>query len=120
MTNEKVSNYTMVKSADLELRPGGTVRFEGADYGFGSSFFHVKVEPGQGPSLHVHPYPETWIVIKGRVRFTVGGEPIETGDGNMVVAEKEIPHKFVNIGSGLLEMVCIHPSERIIQEDLEE
>jgi mannose-6-phosphate isomerase-like protein (cupin superfamily) len=120
MANGKGPNYRMVKAADLELRPGGTVKFEGGDYGFGSSFFHVKVEPGQGASLHVHPYPETWIVIRGRVRFTVGGEPIEPGEGNMVVAGKEIPHKFVNIGSGPLEMVCLHPSERIIQEDLEE
>jgi hypothetical protein len=32
MMNKKDSNYTILKSADLELRPGGTVKFEGAAY----------------------------------------------------------------------------------------
>jgi len=120
MMNKKDFNYTILKSADLELRPSGTVKFEGAAYEFGSSFFHVKNEPGKGSFLHVHPYPETWIVIRGSVRFTVGGEDIETSAGNIVVAGKDIPHKFVNMGTELLEMVCIHPSSRLIQKDLEE
>ena len=29
------------------------------------------------------------------------------------------PHKFKNIGPGSLDIICIHPSPRFIQEDLE-
>jgi len=109
----------LLREADLALRLGGTVKFEGAPHGSGASFFHVKARTGTGASLHKHPYPETWIVLAGKVRFTVGDEHIETESGHVVVAEAEIPHKFVNIGDELLELVCIHPSPQIIQEDLE-
>lgn len=108
--------FTVIQSADFQLRPGGTVKFEGAAYDAETSFFHVKNEPGKGSHLHVHPYPETWIVRTGRVRFTVGGEHIEAGAGDIVIAAPQIPHKYVNIGADQLEMFCIHPSPRVIQE----
>jgi len=112
--------YKIIQAENFELRPGGTVRFEGAPYGAGASFFHVKSEPGKGSSLHKHPYPETWIVRSGSVRFTVGKEQIETGPGHIVVAGANIPHKYLNIGTELLELICIHPSPQIIQEEIEE
>ncbi|MFZ0544905.1 MAG: cupin domain-containing protein [Candidatus Promineifilaceae bacterium] len=112
--------YNIIKSDDLQRSPGGTVRFVGEPYGSGASFFLVNAEPGKGASLHRHPYPETWIVQSGQVRFTVGGEDIEASSGDIVVGLAEIPHKFVNIGTDRLKLVCIHPSPQIIQEDLEE
>lgn len=110
----------VIESAELELRPGGTVRFEGAAHGSGASFFHVRNAPGAGAARHVHPYPETWLVLAGRVRFMVGGEPVEAAAGHIVVAPAGVPHGFVNPGPDLLEMVCIHPSPRILQTDLGE
>lgn len=111
---------SVIPTSTLELRPGGTARFEGAPHGAGASFFLVKNEPGAGASLHVHPYPETWIVLAGRVRFTVGGRSLEATAGHVVVAPADVPHKFVSLGPDRLEMVCIHPSPHIIQQDLEE
>lgn len=111
--------YKIIQEADLALRPGGTIKFVGELYGSDASFFHVKDKPGGGPPLHVHPYPETWVVLKGRVRFEVGGEATETTAGYIVVGPADVPHKFTNIGTDLLEMMCIHPSPVIIQEDLE-
>ena len=110
----------IIESDNLRLRPGGTVRFEGEAYGSGASFFHVFNEPGMGASLHVHPYPETWFVRTGQVRFTVGGQAVAATAGQIVVAPANVPHKFVNVGADQLEMICIHPSPRIIQEDLTE
>jgi len=112
--------YKIIRSEDLELRPGGTVKFEGVFYGSEASFFHVKAEPGRGSTLHKHPYPETWMVRSGKVRFTVGKEEIETSLGHVVVAGANIPHKYLNIGTELLEIICIHPSPQIIQEEIEE
>lgn len=109
----------IITSKDIELRPGGTGKFEGASYGAESSFFLVRDRPGGGPVLHVHPYAETWVVLSGKVQFRVGDRQYETEAGHIVVAPAGVPHKFVNIGEGLLEMVCIHPSPRVIQEDLE-
>ena len=110
----------IMRSVDLELRPGGTVRFEGEPHGSALSFFHVKNAPGAGAARHVHPYPETWLVLAGRARFTVGGEPVEAGPGDIVVAPGQVPHGFVSLGPETLEMVCMHPSPRFLQQDLEE
>lgn len=69
--------------------------------------------------MHRHPYPETWIIRAGKALFTAGGEEIEGSPGDVVVVWAETPHKFKNIGDGRLEIICIHASSRIIQEDLE-
>jgi mannose-6-phosphate isomerase-like protein (cupin superfamily) len=111
--------YSIIRSGDLERSPRGTLTFEGEPYASGVSFFLVNNEPGAGPDLHRHPYPETWIVRSGNARFTADGQDIEAGAGDIVVVEGEVPHKFKNIGADRLDVICIHPSPRIIQEDLE-
>jgi mannose-6-phosphate isomerase-like protein (cupin superfamily) len=95
-----------------------TVRFEGRDLGGGVSLFLVDNEPGQGPGLHVHPYSEIWAVRKGEAEFTVGDEKTTAYPGDIVVAPAHVPHRFVNVGSGRLELVCIHASGTIVQRFL--
>lgn len=92
--------YKVIRAEELQLRPGGTVKFEGALYGSGVSFFHVHAEPGKGANLHVHPYPETWIVRDGKVCFTVGGEEIVANPGEIVVAAANVPHNFSTLALG--------------------
>jgi mannose-6-phosphate isomerase-like protein (cupin superfamily) len=111
--------HSVIRSGELRPSLGGTITFEGEPYGSGVSFFLVNNEPGAGPDLHRHPYPETWIVRTGRARFTADGEELEAGPGDIVVVGAETPHKFRNVGSDRLELVCIHASPRMIQEDLE-
>jgi mannose-6-phosphate isomerase-like protein (cupin superfamily) len=79
----------------------------------------VDNQPGQGPGLHWHPYPETWVVLEGRVRFVAGREELDAVQGAITTVPAEMPHKFTNIGEGRLRMFCIHPSPTIIQHDLE-
>jgi mannose-6-phosphate isomerase-like protein (cupin superfamily) len=112
--------HTYVRSGELEPSPGGTVTFEGHPYGSGVSCFLVNNQPGEGPDLHRHPYPETWIVRSGKARITADGEDIEAGPGDIAVVGAETPHKFKNIGTERLDIICIHASPRFIQEDLEE
>ena len=111
--------HRVIRSGELKLSPGGTVTFEGEPYGSGVSVFLVNNQPGAGPDLHRHPYPETWIVWSGRARFTAGDDEIEVGSGDMAVVSSETPHKFKNIGTERLDIICIHASPQIIQEDLE-
>jgi mannose-6-phosphate isomerase-like protein (cupin superfamily) len=83
--------------------------FEGSAHGAGISVIFVRTDIiGDGPRLHQHPYPETFIVRNGRVRFTVGGEAIEAVAGQIVVCPANVPHKFENLGPGLLEQIDIH------------
>jgi mannose-6-phosphate isomerase-like protein (cupin superfamily) len=65
-------------------------------------------------------YSETWIVRAGKARFTADGEEIEAGPGDIVVVGSETPHKFKNVGTDRLDVVCIHASPRMIQESLED
>jgi mannose-6-phosphate isomerase-like protein (cupin superfamily) len=112
--------HAIVRAGELPPSPGGTVTFEGEPYGSGVSFFLVDNQPGAGPDLHKHPYSETWIVRSGRARFTADGNDIEAGPGDIVVVGPETPHKFKNVGAERLDVVCIHASPRMIQEDLGE
>ncbi|SFV28150.1 Cupin domain-containing protein [Devosia crocina] len=109
----------IVRAADRPVSASRTIRFEGDDFGAPISFFSVDNAPGQGPVLHVHPYPETWIVKRGHAEAVVGGEVFDLGEGDIAIAPAHVPHRFTNLGSGRLEIICIHASGRIVQEDLE-
>lgn len=112
--------YKVIRSGELQPSAGGTVTFEGDAHGSGVSFFLVNNEPGKGPDLHRHPYSETWIVRSGKARMTADGMDIEAGPGDIMVVGPETPHKFKNIGTERLDIICIHASPRMIQESLEE
>jgi quercetin dioxygenase-like cupin family protein len=88
---------------------GSSYRFDGADHASPVSFFLIHNEPGGGPGLHTHPYAETFIIEEGQATFTVGEETIEVRAGEIVVAPADVPHAFVNSGSGVLRSVNIHP-----------
>ena len=111
--------YTIIRSGEIPPSPGGTITFEGEGYGSSVSFFWVNNVPGAGPVLHTHPYTETWIVRSGKAWFTAGGEELEAGPGDIMVVPPETPHKFKNIGTERLEIICIHASPVFIQENLE-
>jgi mannose-6-phosphate isomerase-like protein (cupin superfamily) len=111
--------HTIIRAGELPPNANGTVKFEGEPYGGPISFFLVNTPPGTGPVLHRHPYAETWVVHAGRARFTVDGETIEAGPGDIAVVTAGTPHKFLNIGTERLRITCIHASACIIQEDLE-
>ena len=99
-----------------ELRPGGTgLVFEGYRFGaVGVSFLLIDAPPGGGPALHAHPYEEVFIVQEGRATFTVGDATIEAIAGQIVIAPANVPHKFVNSGTGPLRQIDIHPRERMV------
>ncbi|MET4637775.1 cupin domain-containing protein [Mycetocola sp. 2940] len=111
--------FTRVSASDLVTDTGRTARFEGKDHQSGVSFFLVDNDPGQGPVLHRHPYTETWVVRAGSVTITADDETVEAGAGDILTVLAGTAHKFTNSGPGRLEMVCIHASPRMIQENLE-
>lgn len=71
---------------------------------------HDSVEPGAGPRLHTHPYPETFIIEAGRAVFTVGDEEIEAGPGQILVVPANTPHKFRTLGP--MKSIHIHASPK--------
>ena len=96
-------------------------KFEGHRYGdVNVSFFLVDSPPGGGAVLHTHPYEEVFVTLEGNATFAVGDKTIEVGAGQIVVAPADVPHKFVNSGTGPLRQVDIHPSGRIQQVNIPE
>jgi mannose-6-phosphate isomerase-like protein (cupin superfamily) len=96
-------------------------KFEGYRYAdVNVSFFLVDTPPGTGPVLHTHPYEEVFVVQEGEATYTVGDDTIEVSAGQIVVAPANVPHKFVNSGTGPLRQVDIHPSGRIRQVNIPE
>lgn len=93
---------------------------EGRDIGSGISIIRERTGvTGSGPRLHRHPYSETFVIIRGRARFTVGTEEREGGAGEVLVVPANTPHKFSVIGPEIYEAVHIHESDHFITEWLE-
>ena len=112
--------FHVIRRDELPPSPNRTAQFEGDPYGAGISVILVDNEPGQGPALHRHPYPETWVVRTGRARIRAGEQEIEAGPGDVVVVEANTPHGFRNLGPERLEIVCIHAAGRMVTEWLDE
>jgi mannose-6-phosphate isomerase-like protein (cupin superfamily) len=66
------------------------------------SFFLVESPPGRGAGLHKHPYEEVFVLQEGEATFTIGEDVIAARGGQIVVVPADVPHKFVNSGSGPL------------------
>jgi mannose-6-phosphate isomerase-like protein (cupin superfamily) len=94
-------------------------RVEGQTLGIGVTvLFYATEEVGAGPRWHVHDYDELFIVRQGRALFTVGEERFEAEAGQVVFGPAGLPHKFRNLGPGLLETTDIHLSDRWVQTNL--
>lgn len=106
----------VIEFDDLRQAGRGTV-FEGDQHsGLGLSFFLVDgQEPGGGPPLHWHPYPEVLVVLDGTAGVQVGDEELEAHEGPIVIAPARVPHRFWNAVAGRLRMVNVHPSPHVVQ-----
>lgn len=106
---------TFATAADLLVGTRGTRRFEGREHAASISYFFVDNKPGEGADLHWHPYTETWVVISGTVRATIGGQEYMLHDGDTATVPPNTWHGFVNAGPGALQLIGIHASDTIIQ-----
>ena len=82
------------------------------------STFITEYRRGQGPDLHLHPYPEAFVVLDGTARFTAGDEQVTVGAGHVVVVPEQTPHGFKCDGDDVLRVVSIHPSPTVQQTNL--
>ena len=103
--------------SELQRSPTAQL-FEGGD-DIGVSMFVTEYPNGRGPDLHLHPYPEMFLVEEGFATFTVGSEEHRVEAGNIVVVPAETPHGFKNREpSGQLRVVSVHPSPTVKQTNL--
>ena len=107
---------TVIPIEDLRRSPTAAL-FQGRDQ-IGVSIFVTEYQRDQGPDLHLHPYPEVFVVERGTARFTAGDEQIEVSGGNIVIVPAETPHGFKCAGDDQLRVVSVHPSPTVQQTDL--
>jgi mannose-6-phosphate isomerase-like protein (cupin superfamily) len=94
--------------ADLGFSPTAAL-FEGErQAGVGISMFVARTRPGGAIELHVHPYPETFLLLAGRGRWTAGETVVELEPDQMLVVPPNTPHGFRNIGEEPLLVVTVH------------
>ena len=80
------------------------------------SMFLVHNQPGDGPELHRHPYPEIFVLHAGWARFQLDDAVLTAGAGDVVVAPTGAAHRFTNAGPGELSMTCIHTAAEMESE----
>ena len=96
----------------------GEIQGTGLGVGF-SLIFNDFEEVGRGPRLHTHPYSETFIIQTGRALFVIGDQQHEAVAGQILICPPGLPHKYTNLGPGLLEAVNIHANGTSIIKWLE-
>jgi quercetin dioxygenase-like cupin family protein len=106
---------TVIPLEDLR-RSATAALFQGGDE-IPTSIFVTRYERGQGPDLHLHPYPEAFVVETGTAAFTVGDEELVVTQGHIVVVPAQTPHGFKGAGDDTLRVVSVHPSGRVEQVD---
>jgi mannose-6-phosphate isomerase-like protein (cupin superfamily) len=107
---------TVIPIEELRRTPTASL-FEGGDE-VAISVFVTEYERGQGPALHLHAYPEVFVVQTGTAAFTVGDEELTVTGGHFVVAPAQTPHRFIGTGDDTLRVIGIHPSGAVQQTDL--
>lgn len=117
-------------SSNAVVGPGGGVAFEdGADRGRVLVFGHetdgryslmeyvVAARPpsatGAAPDFGPHRHrqiEETFLVLRGRLRFLLGDEVFDLGPGDFVRAAPGVRHGFANVAAEAAELlVSFHP-----------
>lgn len=89
--------------------------FQGADAGTDVCVFVTRTPPGRAVDLHVHPYPETFVLLAGRGRWTVGPAAHDLMPDEIVVVRADTPHGFRNVGDEPLLVVSVHEAGRLEQ-----
>ncbi|HEX6191774.1 MAG TPA: cupin domain-containing protein [Chitinophagaceae bacterium] len=75
------------------------------------------VSPGQGPLMHTHwLQDECLTVVKGKIGYQVKGQPAQfAGEGESVLFERGVPHRFWNAGMDVLHCKgWIKPANTIV------
>jgi unsaturated pyranuronate lyase len=71
-----------------------------------ASLVAIEIEPGMDVPEHQHPNEQTGILIRGSLRFTIGGETRELRPGATWVIPANVPHSVRSgaDGAALIEL----------------
>ncbi len=64
-------------------------------------------EKGQGLSEHTAPFNATVIILEGRSKVTIAGNPHQLSEGEMIIMPANIPHALEAITSFKMLLIMI-------------
>jgi quercetin dioxygenase-like cupin family protein len=82
------------------------------------SFYVTEFERGEGPPLHLHPYPEVFLVERNTALFTAGDQELTVTEGHYVVVPANTPHRYVGASDEPVRVVSVQPSGKVEQTNL--
>jgi quercetin dioxygenase-like cupin family protein len=82
------------------------------------SFYVTEFERGEGTPLHLHPYPEVFLVEHNSALFTAGEEEMLVTEGHYVLVPANTPHRYVGASEEPVRVVSVHPSGSVEQTNL--
>jgi quercetin dioxygenase-like cupin family protein len=84
------------------------IRIHGRDTGGVLSAVESHDVPGGGPPPHIHSREdETFQVLEGEYRFTVGGKSFVATKGTTIFAPRGIPHTYRYLGQTPGRLMCV-------------
>jgi quercetin dioxygenase-like cupin family protein len=107
--------FTHIGLAEISFSPTAALWEGGKHAGTETSIFVVRTPPGGVVNLHTHPYSETFVVLRGRGRWTAGDHVTEPPADSIVVVPPHTLHGFRNIGDVPLLVVSVHESGTLDQ-----
>ena len=82
------------------------------------SFYVTEFERGEGTPLHLHPYPELFLVERNTARFTAGEQELTVEAGHFVLVPANTPHRYVGASDEAVRVVSVQPSGTVQQTNL--
>lgn len=82
------------------------------------SFYVTEFARGEGPPLHLHPYPEVFLVERNTALFTAGDEELTVTEGHYVLVPADTPHRYVGASDEPVRVVSVQPSGKVVQTNL--
>ena len=82
------------------------------------SVYVTEFERGDGTPLHLHPYPEVFLVEQNTARFTAGDEEMTVTAGHFVVVPANTPHRYVGASDDPVRVLSVHASPQVEQTNL--
>ena len=84
-----------------------TVTVSGEDTAGRYTVIDMHIPPGGGPPPHRHDFEETFILLEGEMEATFRGEKSMVKAGETVTIPANAPHRFHNISSQPVRLLCI-------------
>ena len=78
----------------------------------------TEFERGEGTPLHLHPYPEVFLVERNAAVFTAGDQEFTVTEGHYVLVPANTPHRYVGASDEPVRVVSVQPSGKVEQTNL--